>query len=70
MKTKTGKGIVTLAIISAIIGIVQIVKGQTDHNSIMFGLANSYLYFVIGFILLGMSKIIDLLHDISNKINK
>ena len=69
MKTKIGKGIAALAIISAIIGIVQIIRGQTEYNSIIAGLVNSYMFFVIGSILLGMSKIIELLNDISDKIN-
>lgn len=70
MKTKIGKVIVTFAIISAIIGTVQIVLGQTEYNSIIVGLANAYLYFAVGFIMLGISKMIDLLHDIRNKIDK
>lgn len=70
MKIKTGKILGTFAIISVIIGIVQIILGQTEYNSIVVGLANSYLYFTVGFIMLGISKIIDLLHDIRNKIDK
>lgn len=70
MKTKTEYAIVIFAVISAIVGVINIILGQTDYNSIFVGLKNSYLYFTICFIMLGISKMIDLLHDIRNKNEK
>lgn len=70
MKTITEKIIITFAIISIITGVVQIVLGQTEYNSIIVGFGNAYLYFTVGIIMLGTSKIIGLLYDIRNKIDK
>lgn len=71
MNSKIEKILVIFSVISLIIGSVQIVLGQTDYDSILVGILNSYLYFTVGFIILGIAKMIVLLEDIKTKlINK
>ncbi|WBW96554.1 hypothetical protein [Oceanirhabdus sp. W0125-5] len=70
MNSKIGNALLGFSALSFIIGGVQIVLGQTEYNSILVGMQNSYLYFVVAFIILGMAKIIDLLEGIKTKFNK
>ena len=68
IKTNTGKIIITFAIISIIIGIIHIILGQTECNSIIEGFFNGYKYFIVSCILLGLNKLIDLVYDIKEKL--
>ncbi|MBM7614346.1 hypothetical protein [Alkaliphilus hydrothermalis] len=70
MKSKTEIVLIGFAVISIIIGIVQIVLGQIEKNSILVGLVNSYRYFTISLVMFGMAKMIDLLQNIKSKFEK
>lgn len=70
MKSKTVRVLIGFAVISIIIGIVQIVLGQTERNSILVGLVNSYRYFTISLVMIGMAEMIDLLQNIKSEFEK
>lgn len=68
MRNYIRKIMCVFAVISVIIGIVEIILGQCDYNSIIVGFLNSYKYFIVACILLGLSELIGLLYDIREKI--
>jgi len=52
-------------IVSLVIGVIQIVIGLFDYNSIITGLIMSYKYFGVGIFFVATDNIIELLEKIS-----
>lgn len=54
MKKKLSNMIYYFGLLSFAIGALQIVIGQIDYNSLIDGFKMSYIYFVIGFIMIAL----------------
>lgn len=67
MKRYLEKAIYYFGVLSLVLGCIQIVIGQIDYNSLLEGLQLSYFYFAVGFILIGMDRIIELMTKENNK---
>lgn len=64
MKQYLLKSIYYFGLVSIAIGFVQIIIGQIDYNSIVEGMRMSYSFFVVGLLLVGIERIIELLEKI------
>jgi len=57
-------------LMSIVLGLYKIVEGILDYNSILKGLGNSYYYFLIGLLIIGFIRLIELLEEIKELLQK